>query len=150
MAANSFLLKGWCVTLIAALAALAAKDAQFDFVWIAILPALAFWTLDAFFLRQEKLFRELYNDVRKKSEDDIDYSLKTESYETVVDNQLKVAFSPTVSLFYGPIVAAIFIVWAFTTLNGRSTQRSTVTVTGQTPTHKPAPRVTPIKTNPVR
>ena len=64
MGGNSFLLKGWTVTLTAALFALAAKDSNSRFVVVAILPAFSFWGLDAYYLRQERLFRCLYDDLR--------------------------------------------------------------------------------------
>lgn len=57
MSVNSFLLKGWSVVLISALFALAAGDSQALFVYIAYFPAIAFWMLDAYFLRQERLLR---------------------------------------------------------------------------------------------
>ncbi len=50
MATNSFHLKGWSVTLVAALFALAAKDSTPVFVYLAYFPAFAFWLLDGFFL----------------------------------------------------------------------------------------------------
>lgn len=46
MSSNLFLLKGWTVTLIAALFALAAKDSNKIYFLISYLPALMFWTLD--------------------------------------------------------------------------------------------------------
>lgn len=60
MGLNSFLLKGWSVTLVAAIFALAAKQADRRFVLLAFFPIAVFWLLDAFFLHQEKLFRRLY------------------------------------------------------------------------------------------
>ncbi|SRR5579884_166940 len=69
MAANSFLLKGWTVTLTAALFALAAKDSKATFAVIALLPALSFWGLDAYYLRQERLFRKLYDELRLASDE---------------------------------------------------------------------------------
>jgi len=68
MAANSFLLKGWTITLVAALFALASKDAEVRFAWIALLPTFAFWLLDAYFQLQERCFRALYNHVRASTE----------------------------------------------------------------------------------
>ena len=56
MAANSFLLKGWAVTLVAVLLAFGTKDVKASFVLIALIPALVFWGLDGFFLRQENCF----------------------------------------------------------------------------------------------
>ncbi len=62
MTSNSFFLKGWSVTLVAAIVALAAKDANQWFLIVALLPVLAFWSLDAYYLHLERLFRELYKD----------------------------------------------------------------------------------------
>ena len=67
MAGNSFPLKGWSVTLTSALFALAAKDANPFFVDLAYFPSATFWALDVYFLRQERLYRELYREVLKGS-----------------------------------------------------------------------------------
>ena len=63
MARNSFLLKAWSVTLVAAIIALSVRDPSVYFVLIALFPALAFWGLDGFYLTQERLFRQLHRDV---------------------------------------------------------------------------------------
>lgn len=63
MAGNSFLLKGWSVTLVSALLALAANRADWLLVAVALLPALTFWGLDGYFLAQERLFRRIYERV---------------------------------------------------------------------------------------
>lgn len=63
MGNNSFLLKGWSVALLAASFALAADNAERKVLWAALLPLLVFWWLDAYFLRQERMYRKLY-DVR--------------------------------------------------------------------------------------
>ena len=55
MANNSFLLKGWSVTLISALFALAAKDSNSLFIYLAYFPCVAFWSLDGYFLWQERM-----------------------------------------------------------------------------------------------
>src|SRR5438552_18609082 len=64
LAGNSFSVKGWSITLVSALFALAAKDANVRYAVLALLPALCFWGLDAYYLRQERLFRKLYDAVR--------------------------------------------------------------------------------------
>src|SRR4051794_12614264 len=61
MAGNSFLLKGWSVTIVAGLFALGGKDANATLVFLAIVPIVIFWGLDAYFLCQERCFRALYN-----------------------------------------------------------------------------------------
>ncbi len=57
MAFNSFLIKGWSVTLV--VAALLLKGNQYQ-VLIAFIPLLVFWYLDAYFLWQERMYRKLY------------------------------------------------------------------------------------------
>ena len=64
MAGNSFLIKGWSITLVAALFALAAANTNELFIYLAYFPTFMFWALDAYFLRQERLFRKLYDHVR--------------------------------------------------------------------------------------
>ena len=117
MASNSFQVKTWCVMLVSALLGLAAKDAK-NMVFVAFLPVLIFWWLDAFFLHQERLFRELYDHVRTSNQEESDFSMKTLSQKTdtksEVDPQLKVAFSKTLFWFYGwlfvAVSAAVYVV----------------------------------------
>jgi len=63
LAGNSFLLKGWTVTLMAALFTFAAKDSDRSYVIIAWLPVLVFAVLDSYYLWQERLFRDLYQQI---------------------------------------------------------------------------------------
>jgi len=65
MAANSFLLKGWDVTLTAAILGLAAKDAKAGIALVALVPVLAFWGLDAYYLMLERKFRDLWGEAVK-------------------------------------------------------------------------------------
>lgn len=60
MASNSFLLKGWSVTLAAAILALTVKEGAGRAALVALSSVVAFWALDAFYLRQERCFRKLY------------------------------------------------------------------------------------------
>lgn len=101
MAGNSFLLKGWSVTLVSALLALAAKDAERRFVIVAHFPAIMLWILDGFFLRQERLFRELYDAVRTKRDDQIDVSMDTRRVAGNVASWAEVAFSRTLLVSMG-------------------------------------------------
>lgn len=111
MAGNSFLLKGWALTLIAALFALSAKDANHAYVVIAYLPVIVFWILDGYFLSQERLFRNLYDDVRKFNEEDIDFSMNTEKYKKKDRNSwMRSIFSITISIFYLSLVAVMLFV----------------------------------------
>lgn len=81
MANNSFMLKGWTVTLVAGVFVLAEKDTDKLYFLVAYVPILVFWGLDAYYLRQERLYRSLYDKVRQMVEDKIDFSLKATSKE---------------------------------------------------------------------
>jgi len=64
MNANSFQLKGWAITIFAALLAIYAGSGENKmFLAVAIIPSLLFWFLDAYYLQQERKFRGIYNDV---------------------------------------------------------------------------------------
>ena len=63
MASNSFLLKGWTITLIAGMFALASRDASLLFFMITYFPLLIFWCLDSYYLQTERRYRELYRKV---------------------------------------------------------------------------------------
>jgi hypothetical protein len=110
MAANSFFLKAWSVTLVAALFALASKDTKRTYYLIAFIPALAFWLLDAYYLHEEKLYRALYDDIRLQPENRIDFSLKTKKYEEFSNSWLRTIFTKTLLVFYGVIVAVLIVI----------------------------------------
>lgn len=81
MANNSFLLKGWAVTLVAGIFALAGKDTDKLYFLAAYIPVIVFWGLDAYYLLQERLYRSLYEKVRQTDKNKIDFSLKATSRE---------------------------------------------------------------------
>lgn len=54
MGNNSFLVKSWSVTLLAALFAALSNENN---LYILFLPLIIFWILDAYFLHQERLYR---------------------------------------------------------------------------------------------
>lgn len=60
MASNSFALKGWSVAAATALLAFAAGTRHAWVAGVALLPVLAFWALDGYYLALEQRFRRLY------------------------------------------------------------------------------------------
>ena len=105
MAGNLFLLKGWTITLIAALFALSAKDSNKAYVLIAYFPALVFWILDGYFLSQERRFRALYDHVRKLDESQIDFSMDTTPFKNEPRNTWAGAMlSTTLITYYGALM----------------------------------------------
>jgi hypothetical protein len=109
MGNNSFLLKGWSVTLISALFAIALQDGVKSFVVLAFLPAFIFWALDGFYLWQERLFRSLYDHVRELEEGQIDFSMDVSRFGTT-DKWIKAIFADITILFHIPILLAIICV----------------------------------------
>ncbi len=108
MAGNSFQLKGWSVVLVSALFALAAKDVQVHFVFVAYFPALAFWVLDGYFLQQERMYRKLYDAVReRKTDPESDFSLDASGYKKQVDSWPGTCLSDTLLIFHGMVLGVV-------------------------------------------
>ena len=110
MAGNSFLIKGWSITLVAALFALAAANTNGLFIYLAYFPTFMFWALDAYFLRQERLFRKLYDHVRTTEGGPVDFSMNTQPFAENVDGTWSVAWSHTLRLFHGTITGTVLVV----------------------------------------
>jgi hypothetical protein len=100
MNSNSFLIKGWSITLISALFALAAKDANINYVLITYVVIPVFWLLDGFFIATERQYRDLYKSVAKKKEAEIDFNLDASSYNKGKNTWLSGVFSKTLIPFY--------------------------------------------------
>lgn len=119
LAGNSFSIKGWSITLVAALIALAAKDANERYAAVALLPALCFWGLDAYYLREERLYRKLYDAVRLNStfgsppEPIPPLSMNTKPVIALVDSWACTLISKTVFWLHAPIVVAIVAVTVY-------------------------------------
>jgi len=119
MANNSFMLKGWLISLIAVVLALS-KDSLFScnaiFVCsILCFPILIFWYLDAFFLHREKCYRALYEWVIKNrmSINENIYSLDFRPYQKQVKSQFRIMFSQTIFPFYGLSFIILIIIILF-------------------------------------
>lgn len=111
MARNSFLLKWWTTTLAAALVALFLKEGNRDYIFLVFFPVAIFWILDGYFLSQERLFRSLYDHVRKLDEDKIDFSMDTSEYGKNKRNSWPNSmFSTTLLFFYLPMVIIMLLI----------------------------------------
>lgn len=80
MNSNSFLIKGWTITLVSALFALAANDANVNYVLVSYIAIPVFWILDVFYISQERQYRNLYAVVATKKEDAIDFSMDASDF----------------------------------------------------------------------
>jgi hypothetical protein len=133
MNTNSFMIKGWAVTLVAALFALSDKTHEHHLYLIAFIPVPLFWLLDGFFLATEKRYRNLYNKVADIVEDKIDFDMNPYHDIELIKNAgsrfskngfcnwwkimtatvitwFWATFSITLILFYGVMLIVMFIV----------------------------------------
>ena len=110
---NSFLLKGWTVLLISALFALAAHQSKPIFICLAYFPSVAFWCLDGFFLWQEKLYRALYDNVRGRDDNEVDFSMDTSIVRHEAGCWLGAVFSKTLLAFHFIILITIVFIMIF-------------------------------------
>lgn len=105
MATNSFLFKGWAITVAAALSGFAAVDTKQGLLIIALVATLMFWALDGYYLWLERCFVSLYNNVARKGEGRIDFSMKIDKSKALC-RWFRTCWRPHLWLFYGAILAA--------------------------------------------
>lgn len=110
MNSNSFLIKGWAITLVSALFALAAKDTNVNYVLVSYIAISVFWFLDGFYISQERQYRDLYNEITGKSESEIDFNMDASGYNEGNNSWLTGIFSKTLVLFYGILIATTLVV----------------------------------------
>lgn len=120
MANSSFLIKGWTITLAAATTVLSSRDTDLRFALVACLPALVFWALDAFYMRQERLFREIYRDAVEQLRSggqvcaDLLFCLDTRTVASRVPPFPESLLARTVWPVHLTVVATVVIVLALT------------------------------------
>ena len=108
MAFNSFMIKGWAITLV--VVALLLKGTNYQ-VWIAFIPLLVFWFLDANFLWQERLYRKLYEWVlnNRLKTDEYLFDMNAYRFKDKVQSKLRIMFSITLGWFYGSIAILVIV-----------------------------------------
>ena len=84
MATNSFIIKGWTVAVLGIILLLNGTRYQAS---IAVFALLVFWYLDAYFLRQKKTYRVLYNEIidNKLNIGDEFFDIRTARYEAGIE-----------------------------------------------------------------
>lgn len=112
MALNSSSCKSWCITLVSAVLVIVADKGKADYVWIALLPAIIFACLDAYYLALERSFRGTYNKfvekLHSKSLISSDlYAIKPQ--DKMSKHQIDAMKSMSVWGFYIPLVFMIYI-----------------------------------------
>lgn len=111
MAQVSFILKGWTVTLVVALFAVVTNSMNWSYVLFGLVPICVFWGLDAYYLRQERLFRGLYDAVRIGQTDSAIpfFSMDTSIVKSRIEDWWRTVFSWTLVGLYGTLIVVTII-----------------------------------------
>ena len=111
MAFNSFMIKGWAITLV--VVALLLKGTTQYQTWIGFIPLLVFWFLDAYFLWQERMYRKLYEWVinNRLKTDEYLFDMNAYRFKSQVQSKFRIMFSITLGWFYG-IIAILVIIYS--------------------------------------
>ncbi len=118
MAGNSFMLKGWAITLVTGIFALSDRDTSKVTFLLIFVPTLGFWFLDTYYLMLEHLYRNLYNIVRQKDNETIDFDMNVYQIELKVQRSIyiKGLFSISEICFYIPITLMSIAIIIFTSI----------------------------------
>lgn len=120
MTNNSFLLKGWLISILAVILAILPESIDIRVIAIILIAViLSFWYLDAYFLRVEKGYRKLYEWVIKErllGNDELLYDLNSKRFDKEIDSTSKIMFSSSLRCFYGIpfLLIAIFTLYNLT------------------------------------
>jgi len=108
MAHNSFLLKGWCITVVGAIIGINKDGINWKVTTLAIFLTLMFWALDGYFLSQERYFRGRYDEVRQKKPEEIDFRMQLDGEKTSYMDWFVSITSVTLRIYYLTILIALF------------------------------------------
>lgn len=114
MSQNSFMLKGWALTVFAGVTAFTKGEnlsSLLTIIFTMIVPYTCFWLLDSFFLQTEKKYRRLYNMViTKRKAGDLEGQFDLNPNQVKNECYLKSMFSWTLLVFYGiPLLSCIIL-----------------------------------------
>lgn len=108
MAQNSFIVKGWAVTILIGLFVFLQKNESKSNLFIYITPILFFWVLDSYYLWQERLFRKLYNKIIDDLTSESDLSMDTSTFKENY-SFFRTLFSVSELLSYGVLLILIIL-----------------------------------------
>ena len=120
LGSNSFLVKGWSMTVIvAAMLLIARHDLENPyFVLVLVIPTLGFWILDGYFLWQERLFRKVYDEIRVQS--DTDFKMNPLKHRDKPKcSWVSAMFSVTLNIFY--LIEIGFTIGVFLIVDAKTT-----------------------------
>lgn len=128
---DSFLIKGWAVTVTGAFLGFAVESANWRLSVASVVPTLLFWGLDTSYLRSERLFRTLYDHVRTGACDHDPFFMgattlgfierlkkETSASDKHISSWKRTFCSQTLKGFYLTIVASALVVSLVVSISG--------------------------------
>jgi hypothetical protein len=122
---NGFLIKGWAITIAGAFLAFGVNRDKWQLAAAGLAPTFLFWILDASFLRNERLFRHLFDAARRGNVEVFFMGATGPSYVKEVEKQFNEGAAQeniasrwatfrreALLLFYGAIILGTVIVAA--------------------------------------
>lgn len=105
MATNSFTYKGWAITLVSGILALSKDIPPVALVLVGTAMVVLFWGLDAYYLRQERLYRCLWSEsVDEKS---TLFSMNASIYKKEVQGWWRTLLTSTILSLYLPLLSLV-------------------------------------------
>src|SRR4051812_26124059 len=101
LANEAALIRGWALTVSSAFFGFAAQSYSWRVAAVGILPVVAFWGLNAYYLRAERQYRKLYDCVRKRESND---PFLMDAHAQEVASWVRTIMSATLWPFYGVIL----------------------------------------------
>ncbi|AXR62584.1 DUF3278 domain-containing protein [Leptospira mayottensis] len=98
---NSFLIKAWTIAILSGIFVFSSKNSKTVLYFFILAPLISLWILDSLYLRYERKYRALYNEVSKKKEKHIDFSMDISKFKSSKYNLSSCMFSETQRSFYG-------------------------------------------------
>lgn len=111
MSTISAIFKGFAATIVAGIATLSYCEIDILILGLSFIPIILFAVLDIYYLKLERKFRYLYNQVRT---DDhiIDFSMQLTSDNRAAKSRICDCIkSPSIWLFYPVLIAILFVVF---------------------------------------
>jgi hypothetical protein len=112
LSSNSFLIKGWSITVVAAMIALLARGAEKRYILFSLLPVMMFWFLDSVYLHNERRYTDLFNEVRLLEESKINFSMDVKQFGSST-KWIKAFFSRTMLIFYLVMIITVIVIYVW-------------------------------------
>lgn len=111
---NSFKLKGWTISLIVAVYAVIGQNNKA--VAITIIPVAMFWILDSYYLKLEKEYRLLYDEIRKKKDNEIEFEMNVGNSKIKINDAeklsvMRIMVSKSEILFYITCMMMVVLIY---------------------------------------